>query len=662
MSNLITFNPGDRHLLVLSGELTECLVTARKLVANLEVIELDDPKKANTLLGQEFDAVIFHSHNFFDSNAFGAIAGTIRCGGYLLLLKPDNYPESSLFLKRFDRLLDESNSVVFINADNTDLSALPKPPNKANTYQDIYANEEQKKAAEAVIHVVQGHRRRPLVLTSDRGRGKSTALGIAATRLIKQGCEKIIVCAPSKKIAEMVFQHAARLNPEAVNNGSICFFSPDDLQRQKPKADLILVDEAAAIPVSILTELLIHYSRIVFASTQHGYEGSGRGFSINFKQVLDKQTPDWNNCHLITPIRWNENDSLEQLTFDALLLDAEPCDLPINFSQNVNLENYRFSSIDKTELMADDNKLKAFFGLLVGAHYQTKPSDLMHLLDDDETVLYSLEHKNLIIAVALLIQEGKIDKTLSSDIFTGKRRIKGHLVAQSLSVNAGIETATQLSGDRISRIAIHPELQRQGIGTFFLKKLVEASAADYVSTSFGATTQLIIFWQSSGFKPVYLGMKRDASSGTHSVVMLNPKSTDGEGLLIRAQNNFSQNFPHLLSDPLRDLEPELAFSLLSRTSGATGHPPTFDASELNQLAGFASGFRGYENSLALIWKLVLSELPENHLLTLAEKNTLIIKVLQKNNWKELTLKMNEEISGKKEAIKLLRVAAGKLLD
>ncbi|GAA0418354.1 GNAT family N-acetyltransferase [Cocleimonas flava] len=666
MTKSFTFNSEDRHLLVISGELDECVAIARKLVANINAIELEDPKKANSYLGQECDAVIFHSHHIFDPNAFGAIAGTIRCGGYLLLLKSQDTAENSLFLTRFDRLLEASKSTVFINAKDASLSELQKPIAKIigdqETNSTAHATVEQKQAVEEIIQVVKGHRRRPLVLSSDRGRGKSSALGITAAELINQGYEKIIVCAPSKKISAMVFQHATRINPDAVENNAISFYSPDDLQRNKPSADLVLVDEAAAIPVRILTDLLSHYSRIVFASTQHGYEGSGRGFSINFKKVLDTQTPDWNSFHLNTPIRWNENDSLEQFTFDALLLDAEPCDLPKNFDEKLDLADCEFSNINKAEMIADDNKLKAIFGLLVGAHYQTKPSDLMHLLDDDEVTLYSVTQNNLIIAVALIIREGEIDKTLSTDIFAGKRRIQGHLVAQSLSVNAGVESAIQLSGDRISRIAVHPELQGRGIGSYLLDKLLESSTADYVSTSFGATTQLLHFWQSSGFHSAYLGMKRDASSGSHSIVMLKPKSTDGIDLLNKAQNNFAQNFPHLLSDPLRDLEPDLAFAILSDLSNKLSHPPTLEAFSISQLHGFANDFRGYENTLALIWELTLRKLPKNNELTANEKHTLIIKVLQKNNWKELTQRMAGNISGKKDAIKLLRASVGKLLE
>ncbi len=663
----ITFNPEDRHLVVISGALNNCVLTANKLIENLDAIELNDPKKANTLLGQEFDAVIFHSHNGFDPNAFGAISGTIRCGGYLLLLKPTDLPEGNLFLKRFERLL-KAHKTLLINANETVSTTLPKlskPTKKINKNKEsqaidssMYATQEQKHAVEAIIQVVKGHRRRPLVLTSDRGRGKSASLGIAAATLHKQGYNNIIICAPSKKIATTALHHASRLIPEAVGENTIHFFSPDDLQRDKIKADLVLVDEAAAIPISILTKLLLHYSRIVFASTQHGYEGSGRGFSINFKKVLDKHTPNWNSFHLTTPIRWNKNDSLEQFTFDALLLNAEPSSLATDFDEKLALSHCQFSCIEKASLFANENKLKAFFGLLVSAHYQTKPSDLMHLLNDKETTPYALMHKNKIIAVALIIREGQIDKTLSADIFAGKRRIKSHLVAQSLSVNVGIEAAIQLSGDRVSRIAVHPRLQNKGIGTYFLKRLVEASSADYISTSFGATAQLIPFWQAAGFSPVYLGMKRDASSGTHSVIMLCPKSATGNTLLNHAQAYFSQNYPHLLNEPLKDLEPELVFSLLATISSPV---PVFSPFELNQLMGFAKGFRGYENSLWLIWQLVISQLAQNKQLTLAERNILIIKVLQKHSWEVLCKKMNNDISGKKEAISLLRASIEKLL-
>ena len=113
------FNPDDRHILVISGKQSECLNFAKKLVADLDYAEINEPKKANSLLGQEFDAIIFHSHsslgNKFNPNAFGAVTGTIRGGGFLLLLKPKNYPADSLFLKRFGQLIKSNENVHFLD-------------------------------------------------------------------------------------------------------------------------------------------------------------------------------------------------------------------------------------------------------------------------------------------------------------------------------------------------------------------------------------------------------------------------------------------------------------------------------------------------------------------------------------------------------------------
>lgn len=643
-------NPNDRHILVISGEQSESLKAAQKLVKNLEFTEVSNPKKAHTLLGQEFDAVIFPTHEGFDPNAFGAIVGTIREGGYLLLLKPETYPAESLFLKRFTQLVTDSDMVHFIDINAADSIELAIPIRKS--FSDIYASQEQQKAVKAIIHVVKGHRRRPLVLTSDRGRGKSAALGIAAAELIKTGTEKIIVCAPSKHIATMVFQHAISTSAELDGSEKLLFFSPDELQRQKPKADLVMVDEAAAIPVPLLSRFLKHYSRIVFASTQHGYEGSGRGFAINFRKILDKETPNWSNCQLTTPIRWQEDDSLEKFSFEALLLDAEPADYSLVTDAKVT--ESKFTQVDKLELLHNNDLLTQIFGQLVSAHYQTKPSDLMHLLDDEQVAIYCLMHKSAVIAVSLVVREGGIKQTLVPDIFVGKRRIQGHLVAQSLSVNVGIEFASQLSGERIIRIAVHPDLQQQGFGKNLLNQLINTLESDYLSSSFGVTVPVLDFWQGAGFLPVYLGMKRDASSGTHSVIMLRGTTANGVQLQHQTSSIFSKSFPQLLSDPLKHLETDIALALLPQQVKLKQSPE-----DIRSLKAFAKYHRGYENSLYLIWDLVCQELPKNNSLKTTEKRILMLKVLQKRNWKKVVEIM--ELRGKKEALSLLRQAVAKLL-
>lgn len=640
------FSPTDRHILVITGEQSESLSYAKKLTMKLDCVLLDDPKKAQSHLGQEFDAVIVNLHKDFSPNAFGALTGTIRGGGYLVLLKPENSITESLFLKRFWSILSANKHHVIDPL--SDIIELPISLRKKHS--TVYASKDQGQAVEAIIHVVKGHRRRPLVITSDRGRGKSASLGIAAAKLFEMGYKNIIVSAPSKKTAAVIFKHALDNHPEC----HLTFYSPDELQQQTPKADVVLIDEAAAIPVPLLSSFLKHYSRIVFATTQHGYEGSGRGFAINFKKILEQTNPEWKSCKLTTPIRWNKDDSLEAFVFQTLLLNAEPAES--NTIKNIAFSECKISQLNKTALLKNSSMLSELFGLLVSAHYQTKPSDLMQILDDDSISIHAIQYKQHIIAVALLIKEGGINSETATAIFEGTRRLQGHLVAQSLAANAGIETAPCLHGERVIRIAVHPNLQQQGFGSALLNSLVQNSKADYLSTSFGATEELINFWKKLSFTPVYLGMKRDASSGTHSVIMLYAKSDQGKELIEKVKMRLEKHFPYLLSEPFCKLEMGIVLALLTAPPSANKN----SISENKELHAFAEKQRGYENTLYPIWNIVCNRLASASL-NEQESKILVLKVLQKYSWNDVSKKMSDHIKGKKDALRLLRQAISKLL-
>ena len=643
-----------RQIILLSGEHEACLEVAKKLIKvqgsqskkNIDVVSVADYTSKNCL-GQEFDVAIVDLFELLDANAFGAITGTVRGGGALILLLPEKaiFPQS-LFLQRFMRILKNSHfdklvSRIDTNKNNQQFVSL-LVPGKIH-----YSTKDQKKAIEAIIHVVSGHRRRPLLISADRGRGKSAALGLAAAMLLERGqCQHIIVCAPSRKTAEVVFRHAA-------DTEGLHFYVPYELLRLPIKTDLLLIDEAAAIPLSLLNQLLKKYSRIVFATTLHGYEGSGRGFVTRFQKTLNEKASGWKHCQLHKPIRWAENDPLEKFTFDALLLNAEPVDGSI--IKNTKLANCNFSLINKSDLIKQESRLSGLFGLLVAAHYQTKPSDLQQLLDDKTISLFTIEHEAKIVATALVTREGGFDQEMARQIFAGIRRPKGNLVAQALAANAGIENAPCLIGDRIVRLAVHPELQQQGFGRALLDYIVNQSIADYVSCSFGATADLLKFWKPSGFLPATVGVKRDASSGAHSVILLKGKTEKGQQLTKYANARFITRFPHMLADTLRDLEADVVCQLLQADKRKA-----LDNSERNEVAAFADQQRSYENSLYSLWKLLCSSSSMENLSVL-ERDILIMKILQKQPWQIITERMQQKISGKKQGLLLLREAIKKLM-
>ena len=548
--------------------------------------------KANKVLGGEVDVLVFDAHSGFDPDAFGAVVGCVRGGGLLLLLTPplSDWPEQSdpenerlavyphhaadisgRYLRRLVSVLREDDDVTLVDQGRKFpiLSATGSPATRREMPppDDYYLTEDQRRAVEAIVNVAVGHRRRPLVLTSDRGRGKSSALGIAAAQLLLDRPRIIVVTAPRIDAVGPLFEHARRLLPDAIvkrgflrhGEAVIHFIAPDALSLSPPHADLVLVDEAAAIPSPLLERLLHRHARIVFATTIHGYEGAGRGFAVRFQQVLERITPGWRPLRMETPVRWAPGDPVERLTFDMLLLHASPA--PEHEVAHIQSRDCVFEQLDRNALCEDEHSLSQLFGLLVLAHYQTRPTDLRHLLDGPNLKIHIMRARNHVIATALVADEGGLEPSLGREIYLGKRRVRGHLIPQTLAAHQGLEQAPELLGSRIIRIAVHPAVQGRGLGTSLLEYLVTGTKGrDYLASCFGATVDLLRFWENAGFHAVRLGITRGATSGTHSAVVLHSITPAGQALCDSARTRFHAHLPHLMSDPLRDLDPDLAKS------------------------------------------------------------------------------------------------------
>ncbi len=654
--------------------------------ANTSVV---DVKKIQNILGDEVDLVFFDAWSGFNPDLFGAISGVIRGGGLLILLTPflrewpqffdpeyqriTVYPTppeamTGRFLERLVNIIQHDPGTVILEQGKVfPQIPAPEPGNREKFEDSIFKSRDQAKVVQAIIKVATGHRRRPLVITSDRGRGKTSALGIAAARLLQQGTKHIIVTAPRMDAIQLMFDHARHLLPQVnysrghlkAGNGDILFYSPDELLRKDVRANLLLVDEAAAIPTPLLEQLLIRYSRIVFATTIHGYEGTGRGFTLRFQKKMNERTPNWRLVEIRTPIRWAENDPLEDLVFRTLLFNAEIAEN--NLIINACPKKCVIEWINRDQLVSDEETLRQIFGLLINAHYQTRPADLRYLLDGPNLSVVVTRYQGKVVATALLAEEGGFDEDMAAEITAGKRRPHGHLIPETLASHVGLRQAPVLRGIRVVRIAVHPVVQDRGIGSYMLEQIHQSSKEskfDYLASCFGATRALLKFWNKNSYLPVRIGLQRNASSGEHSVVVLRSLSKEGKALFEDARKNLFRQLPYQLSEPLNDLEPDLVAFFMNTGREMTS---TLDAKDLNDLNAFVRKERLYEACLAPVWEFVCACFMDRHSPDLNEqqRNVLIKKVLQKKGWQEIAKQL--QLPGKKGVIEVLREALAQLI-
>ena len=280
-----------------------------------------------------------------------------------------------------------------------------------------------------------------------------------------------------------------------IGDGELRFRLPYEcLSARNSAPGLLLVDEAASMPVTVLQGLLRLSNRLVFATTENGYEGSGQGFRLRFETLVAREMPQFRRARLDAPVRWASNDPLEALVNRSLLLDAEAA-MPQPGA------DCKVIALAASALADDESLLRALFGLLVMAHYQTRPSDLRALLDDPLLRIWVVLSERQVVGVLLGSLEGDLDPTVCADVLAGRRRLHGHLLNQSLAVHAGLGEALRLRALRIQRIAVHPEFQRQGLGSRLLASAtswVEREGIDLIGCAFGIEPKLMTFWQNRG--------------------------------------------------------------------------------------------------------------------------------------------------------------------
>ncbi|MEN0616667.1 GNAT family N-acetyltransferase [Klebsiella indica] len=524
---------GIRRLLVLSGDDAWTLRQAQILRTALAGDGLwvgpqpmpapyTSPGTLKSLLGREFQHAFFDAREGFDVAALAALAGTLRAGSWLILLTPDfaqwamrpdadslRWSDTLLpvvapnFVYRFcQQIIADSESILWRQRHK-----LVVPDFSARVAwhpADGHPQAEQATVLAELADFSPGI----AALIAERGRGKSALAGM----LIRQLAGDAIVTAPARGATDVMAAFAG---------GDFRFMAPDALLASECNASWLIVDEAAAIPGPQLRQLIARFPRTLLTTTVQGYEGTGRGFLLKFCASFTHLR----QFSLTTPVRWAAGCPLEAMIAQLLLFGDETfCQQPIG---DVMLE-----SVDQALWRQYPGLPEAMYQLLSGAHYRTSPLDLRRMMDAPGQHFVCARSGDRVAGALWLVEEGGLEPSLSQAVWAGFRRPRGNLVAQSLAAHGGSPLAATLTGLRISRIAVHPARQREGLGQRLVARAISLAAdRDYLSVSFGYTPELWRFWQRCGFTLVRLGTHREASSGCYTAMALYPLSESGHQLV-----------------------------------------------------------------------------------------------------------------------------------
>lgn len=366
--------------------------------------------------------------------------------------------------------------------------------------------------------------RSTVALTAARGRGKSAALGLAIAGAVAFGYSNIFVTSPSPDNLHTLFEFLFKgfdamqyqehldyeiiqsLNPEfdkavvRVNvfkehRQTIQYIHPADAVKLG-QAELVVIDEAAAIPLPLVKNLLGPYL-VFMASTINGYEGTGRSLSLKLIQQLRQQSArsqvsmtaenksttttklssarTLHEVSLQESIRYAPGDAVEKWLNELLCLDClnitriiSGCPLP---------ETCDLYYVNRDTLFcyhkASEAFLQRLMALYVASHYKNSPNDLQLLSDAPAHHLFCLlppvppTQNSLpeVLAVVQVCLEGEISRQSILSSLARGMKASGDLIPWTVSEQFQDPDFGSLSGARVVRIAVHPDYQGMGYGS-----------------------------------------------------------------------------------------------------------------------------------------------------------------------------------------------------
>ena len=655
-------------------------------IENVRRYSYDDSDK---LLGTTNDILILDMSVGARPNDIGRLVETVRGGGLVILhnldLKSDEPWDTTVHRKlvhppydrrdlkpRFERFfvrktLENPSVWVFdgwkvvkgeLLHPKEKVREKPRIPEISGAIKRLYRltlTQDQAEALQVVETAMREKGRSIVVITSNRGRGKSALLGLSAALLLRLGVRKILITAPGREEVQTVFEMAEKgltamkekvrrefkdkwISRLRCDKGVIDFILP--YKALSESGEVIFVDEAAGIRVPLLFKLVQRFHKVIFASTVHGYEGAGRGFSLRFlKSLEEEKNVNLYRIELKEPIRYAPKDPVENWLYDVLLLDAEPAEI----WELIETKKCRYLKPDlDLWFEKDEEKLREFIGIYVLAHYRNRPNDLLILGDAPHHLARVVATEEGNIAVALhLAEEGEMTEDLVEQTLHGKPPSGNLIPACVVRYYAPFKDFVKLKGIRIVRIATHPKLMGQGLGSLALERLCEEAKKegfDWVGASFGADVKLLKFWLRNGFIPIHISPMRNFISGEFSVIVVKPLNGEVEETVRKIHREFKIRLLESLHDTYFNLEPQVAVYLLRSQPWEITEDLRLTSSQRSRLMEYVEGSLAYESACdsvkAILKTHFLSSGKSRMNLGVDAEAKLIVRCLQSRSWEK----------------------------
>ncbi|GLU13215.1 hypothetical protein SLE2022_298600 [Rubroshorea leprosula] len=372
-----------------------------------------------------------------------------------------------------------------------------------------------------------------VALLAARGRGKSAALGLAIAGAIAAGYSNIFITAPSPENLKTLFEFVCKgfaaieykehidydvvrsVNPEfkkatvriniyKQHRQTIQYIQPHEHEKLS-QVELLIVDEAAAIPLPVVKSLLGPYL-VFLSSTVNGYEGTGRSLSLKLLQQLEEQSQMaakdaegalsgrlFKKIELHESIRYASGDPIESWLNALLCLDVTnsvpnihrlppPSECELYYVNRDTLFSYNKDS----EIF-----LQRMMALYVSSHYKNSPNDLQLMADAPAHHLFVLlgpvdESKNQLPDILCVIQvclEGQISHKSAIKSLSAGHQPHGDQIPWKFCEQFRDTVFPSLSGARIVRIATHPSAMRLGYGSTAVELLARYYEGQFTSFS-----------------------------------------------------------------------------------------------------------------------------------------------------------------------------------